>query len=105
MAVFLIVCQFVMPFVFLLFRRTKDDLRHLWWIAAFLLATCFVNLVWQILPAGPADGSLAGWLDLGYGLDVLGGGGGPVRRGGRVAGGVPLAVEQGAARAAPRRGD
>ncbi len=71
-AVFLIVCQFMMPFVFLLFRRTKDDLRHLSWIAAFLLATCFVNLVWQVLPAGPADGSPAGWLDLGYGLNVLG---------------------------------
>ncbi len=71
-AVFLILCQFAMPFVFLLFRRTKDDLRHLSWIAAFLLATTFINLIWQVLPAGPADGSLAGRLDLGYGLDVLG---------------------------------
>jgi hypothetical protein len=71
-AVFLILCQFAMPFVFLLFRRTKDDLRNLARIAAFLLATCFVNLVWQILPAGPPEGSLAGGLDLGYGLEVLG---------------------------------
>lgn len=70
-AVFLILCQFALPFVFLLFRRTKNDLRHLSRLAAFLLATCFVNLFWQIAPAGPSDGALGGLLDLGYGLDVL----------------------------------
>jgi len=70
-AVFLILCQFALPFVFLLFRRTKNDLLHLSRLAAFLLATCFVNLFWQIAPAGPPDGALADWLDLGYGLDVL----------------------------------
>jgi hypothetical protein len=71
-AVFLILCQFALPFVFLLFRRIKSDLRFLSRIAVFLLATCFINLVWQIIPAGPPSGSLAGWLDLGYGLDILG---------------------------------
>jgi hypothetical protein len=70
-AVFLILCQFALPFVFLLFRRMKNDLLHLSRLAAFLLATCFVNLFWQIAPAGPPDGSVADWLDLGYGLDVL----------------------------------
>ena len=71
-AVFLILCQFAMPFVFLLFRRTKDDLRRLSRIAVFLLATCFINLLWQIVPAPLPEGlAEVRRLGLGQGLDVL----------------------------------
>ena len=70
-AVFLILCQFALPFLFLLFRRTKNDLPHLSRVAVFLLAVCFVNLCWQIVPAPLPRGVSADGLGLGYGLDVL----------------------------------
>jgi len=68
-AVSVILCQFAMPFLFLLFRRTKNDLVHLSGVAVLLLATCFVNLFWQIVPA--PDWAPVDRLGLGYGLDAL----------------------------------
>jgi hypothetical protein len=70
-AVFVILCQFAVPFLLLLFRRTKNDLLHLSWVAALLLATCFVSLFWQIVPAPLPHGVSADGLGLGHGLDVL----------------------------------
>jgi hypothetical protein len=61
----LLLCQFALPFLFLLFRNVKDQLRHLVWVARLILVTCFLNLFWQIVPAFP-PGEL--W---GHGLDFL----------------------------------
>jgi len=63
-ALSVILLQFALPFVFLLFRRVKEDLSHLARVAVLILATCFVNMVWQIVPAFPPGGLVAHWLDV-----------------------------------------
>lgn len=61
----LLLGQFALPFLLLLFRDVKDRLRHLAWVARLILATCFLNLFWQIVPAFPPA-------DLGgHGVDFL----------------------------------
>jgi hypothetical protein len=61
---FLVACQFGLPFALLLFRKVKDQLRHLAVVGMLILVTCFVNLFWQIVPSSPPDGLAAHWLDL-----------------------------------------
>ena len=87
-AVGVLACQFALPFVFLLFRRVKDDLQSLRWVAFLVLATSFVNLLWQIVPAFEPEGLLAHWLDIVVAVVAL------VGVGGRVAGVLPMAVEE-----------
>jgi len=63
-AVVVILFQFALPFAFLLFRQIKDDLGSLSLVAILVLAMCFANLLWQIVPAFPPGGLVAHWLDV-----------------------------------------
>jgi hypothetical protein len=76
LAIFVILTQFALPFLLLLFRRTKNDLAHLVRVAVLILATCFVTLVWQIVPAFAPEGLLAHWLDIAVAVIALVGVGG-----------------------------
>ena len=63
----LIVCQFALPFVLLLWRGVKRRMAALGAVAAFILVMRVVDLIWEIVPSSPEPGSLAE-----HGLDIVG---------------------------------
>ena len=50
-ALALIVCQFFLPFVVLLFRESKRNIRYLLAVALWVLAIRWVDLTWLVIPA------------------------------------------------------
>jgi hypothetical protein len=62
-ALFLILFHFVIPFVLLLSRPFKRDVRRLVWLAVWLLCTRYVDLLWHIEP-NFASVPIPTWADL-----------------------------------------
>src|SRR5207253_1183011 len=49
--IFLILCHFVFPFFFLLFRWTKFRTSTLGFIAVWILGVHLVDMIWMVMPA------------------------------------------------------
>jgi hypothetical protein len=47
----LVICQFFLPFFFLLFRENKRNIRHLLGVAIWVLAIRWIDLTWLVIPA------------------------------------------------------
>lgn len=58
----LIVLQFALPFLALLWRRVKDDPRRLAGVAAGVLAVQALGAAWLVVPSVQAHGFAAWWL-------------------------------------------
>ena len=61
-AVALALIHFVVPFVFLLFRKVKRDRRLLGGVAAWILFTQLLFDFYQIVPSFPRDGYAISWM-------------------------------------------
>jgi hypothetical protein len=75
-AVALVLLQFALPMLALLFRDLKDHPRRLAWIAGLLLVSHVMSAAWLVLPSVDAH-SLLGWwlvpmLTIGFGLLLFG---------------------------------
>ncbi len=64
-AIFLVVCQFFLPFFVLLFRENKRRPTSLLRVASWILGLRFVELVWLVIPASsdPASPQIS-WIEL-----------------------------------------
>ena len=63
-AVGLVLFQFAVPFLLLLWRRIKRDTNLLPYVAILILAMRFVDLFWLVGPAFHPEGLSVHWLDL-----------------------------------------
>ena len=69
----MIVVRFVVPFVALLSRPAKMNLRRLRWVTAWVLVSHGLYLYWIVLPGVPhLHGGPFSWMDLGFPLVALG---------------------------------
>jgi hypothetical protein len=60
----LVALHFALPFLVLLSRRVKRDVRKLAWIAGALLVTRYLDALWRVKPAFQLTGFPLHWLDL-----------------------------------------
>jgi hypothetical protein len=60
----LIVGHFIVPFLALLTRSAKTDLRRLRWVATWVLAAHALDMYWLISPSVRATGTPIGWQEL-----------------------------------------
>jgi hypothetical protein len=70
-AIFLALFHFSAPFVVLLFRSSKRNIRVLTGVAAVILISGFVHALWLIKPAFPAIPAVA-WTDVAAGIGIGG---------------------------------
>jgi len=69
----MIVVHFVVPFLALLSRSAKMDLKRLRWVSIWILAARGLDLYWIVLPSVPhLRGGPFSWMDLGFPLVALG---------------------------------
>jgi hypothetical protein len=61
-AVLLVVAQFALPFLALLFRAVKDHPGRLAWVAGLLLAASALDAAWMVMPSVDAHALAAWWL-------------------------------------------
>jgi hypothetical protein len=60
----LIIGHFVVPFLALLSRSAKTDLRRLRWVAAWVLGAHVLDVYWLISPSVRTTGTAIGWQEL-----------------------------------------
>jgi len=60
----LVIGQFALPFVLLLFRRVKEQPAGLAFVAGWLLLMCLINFFWQVIPAFEPLTLGGHWLDI-----------------------------------------
>ena len=63
-SVALIALHFWLPFLILLSRKVKRNVRALTAIAGFLIAMRFLDILWRVIPAFHVEGFPVHWLDL-----------------------------------------
>jgi len=68
---FLALFHFAVPFALLLSRPFKRKVRHLVWLAAWLLAMCYLDLFWYVMPTFYGQIHVS-WLDVALPLAIGG---------------------------------
>jgi hypothetical protein len=69
----LAVCHFLAPFFILIPREAKSNPKFLFWTAALILLSHWLDLYWMIFPS-LGKGVLIGWPELSFGLLFIAGG-------------------------------
>jgi hypothetical protein len=68
----IVVCHFALPFLLLLSREVKQQIRYLALLAAALLIMRFVDMIWNVDPAFDRAGLRFHWMDLAAAVGVGG---------------------------------
>ena len=71
-AVLLVVCHFILPFLLLLSREVKQQVRYLSLLAVFLLVMRYIDMVWNVDPAFDQGRFRFHWMDVAAGVGVGG---------------------------------